>query len=287
MRAKRLDGRQLSSQVFDSLQALLQERLKADKSRPRLAVIQVGDDAASTAYIQHKQRACERIGFLSHRYQLPNNTSQSVLKKQINALNQDPDTHGILLQLPLPDHLNSDALLECIHPTKDVDGFHPYNLGRLAQKNPQLRPCTPYGIMQLLAHYEISLQGKHAVIVGASNIVGRPMALELLMTECTTTICHRFTKNLETHVSTADILIAAIGKPGVIKSHWLKKGSVVIDVGFTYTKNGLQGDIDFNSACERASKISPVPGGVGPMTVAALMQNTYQAACLQDSHKSH
>lgn len=285
MSAKRLDGRALSTHVFDTLHASLQQRLQANKSLPRLAVIQIGDDAASTAYIQHKQRACERIGFLSHRYQLPKDTSQSALEKQINSLNHDPDTHGILLQLPLPEHLNSDALLECIHPVKDVDGFHPYNLGRLAQKNPQLRPCTPYGIMQLLAHYDINLQGKHAVIVGASNIVGRPMALELLMTECTTTICHRFTDDLAAHVNTADILIAAIGKPGVIKSNWLKEGSVVIDVGFTYTKSGLQGDIDFNSACERASWISPVPGGVGPMTVAALMQNTYQAASLQDLNK--
>lgn len=246
---------------------------------PGLSVILVGNDPASLSYIKRKQKACQEVGIRSELHQLPENTTQQTIQEQITQCNQAPNTHGILLQLPLPRHISTDQLLETIDPKKDVDGFHPYNLGRLVQRRPLLRPCTPYGIIQLLKTNNITLAGKHAVVVGASNIVGRPLALELLLAKCTVTICHRFTRSLSESVHQADILITAIGKPNIIKSKWIKSGTIVVDVGFNRLHGKkVVGDIDFETAKRTASWITPVPGGVGPMTVATLLQNTLQAA---------
>ena len=277
MIAQLLDGVTIAQKI--KLQ--LKETIAKKNLNPGLAVILVGDNPASQAYIRQKQKGCNEIGIISTLYHLPEDTTQSALEKLIKVLNNDPKIHGILLQLPLPNQLKMDDILEKIDPKKDVDGFHPYNLGRLVQKRPVLRPCTPFGVMVLLKETGVDLTGKHAVVVGASNIVGRPMALELLMTQCTVTICHSKTKNLSTHIAHADILISATGFPGIIKSEWIKSGAIVIDVGFSRLDNGtISGDIDFQTAKERASFITPVPGGVGPMTVATLLQNTVHAASL-------
>jgi methylenetetrahydrofolate dehydrogenase (NADP+)/methenyltetrahydrofolate cyclohydrolase len=271
MPAHILDGRAIA----DKIKARVKADILQNKLSPGLAVIQVGNNHASTIYIAQKQKACEQVGIISTLHHLNEDTNQETLEQLIDTLNQDTKIHGILLQLPLPTHLHTDTLLEKIDPKKDVDGFHPYNLGRLVQKRPLLRPCTPFGVMMLLKETGVDLCGKHAVIVGASNIVGRPMTLELLMAQCTVTICHSQTKNLSDHIQQADILISATGHHGVIKSHWIKTGAIVIDVGFSRLTNGkITGDIDFDAARERASWITPVPGGVGPMTVATLLHNT-------------
>ncbi len=271
MTAKILDGKALATSVRAKLTQLIEEK----KLAPGLAVILVGNDAASKIYVQSKRQACEEVGIQSFAYDLPADTSQEALLKIIAQLNQDPKVNGILVQLPLPAHLDADEILEHIDPSKDVDGLHPYQLGRLAQKKPQFRPCTSYGVMELLKSANLNLKGMNAVIVGASNIVGRPMALELLMANCTVTICHRYTKDLEQHIRRADLLISAIGKPGVIHSDWIKPGAVVVDVGTNRLASGkLVGDIEFSSAKKKASWITPVPGGVGPMTVTMLLQNT-------------
>lgn len=270
-----LDGRAIAEKIKNRVC----EKIRAKQLSPGLAVILVGDDHASKIYIQQKQKACAEVGIHSTLYHLPENTKQLALEKLITELNDDKNIHGILLQLPLPPHLNTDALLEKIDPKKDVDGFHPYNLGRLVQRRPLLRPCTPFGVMTLLKETGLDLCGKHAVIVGASNIVGRPMALELLIAQCTVTVCHSKTTDLLTHIQSADILISATGHHGIIKSDWIKMGAIVIDVGFSRLTNGkITGDIDFETAKIRASWITPVPGGVGPMTVATLLQNTVDAA---------
>lgn len=284
MTAHILDG----VKTADKIKSQVAEQIKTRKANglptPGLAVILVGDDPASATYVNHKQRACKAVGIYSQRHELPTDTSQSEIENLIYSLNDNPSVHGILLQLPLPNHIDSDTLLEKINPKKDVDGFHPYNLGRLTQKRPLLRPCTPYGVMTLLKETGEALEGKKAVVVGASNIVGRPMALELLLASATTTVCHRFTKNLDEIIRTADILISATGKHGLIQSDWIKQGATVIDVGFSRLSNGkITGDITFETACERASWITPVPGGVGPMTVATLLQNTVLATELQES----
>ena len=226
-----LDGRLIAHQLQNTLCEHVQKRTKNGLRAPGLAVILVGADPASTIYVSKKRAVCKKIGFISKAYDLPANTSQQTLLVLINELNKDNMVDGILVQLPLPDHIDNNAILEHIHPNKDVDGFHPYNLGRLAQKRPLLRPCTPYGIMLLLAHYEINVKKQNAVIIGASNIVGRPMALELLLAGATVTVCHRFTQHISKHIEKADILVVAIGKPGVIQSNWIKPGAVVIDVG--------------------------------------------------------
>lgn len=282
MSSQHIDGNAIAKTIKDTIKTTLSEHSVSDRHPPGLDVILVGDDPASAAYVGHKERACQYVGIHSTVHHLPATCTAEQIKEKIENCNADPRVHGILLQLPLPDHIDSDSLLEYIHPNKDVDGFHPYNLGRLVQRRPLLRPCTPYGIMTLLESTGEDIVGKHAVIVGASNIVGRPMALELLLAKCTTTICHRFTRDLASQVQAADILIAATGKPGIIQSHWIKPGAIVIDVGFSRLSNGkITGDIDFEPAAERASWITPVPGGVGPMTVATLLQNTLQAYELQ------
>ncbi|HEX9795766.1 MAG TPA: bifunctional methylenetetrahydrofolate dehydrogenase/methenyltetrahydrofolate cyclohydrolase FolD, partial [Anaerolineales bacterium] len=246
---------------------------------PGLAVILVGSDPASQVYVSHKRKDCEEVGFVSQAYDLSASTSQGELLALIERLNDDPSIDGILVQLPLPENLDASLLLEHIRPDKDVDGFHPYNIGRLAQRMPLLRPCTPKGIMTLLHSTGVDLYGLHAVVVGASNIVGRPMAMELLLAGCTVTITHRFTKDLAGHVAQADIVVVAAGKPGLVKGEWIKPGAIVIDVGINRQADGkLIGDVEYDTALPRAGWITPVPGGVGPMTRAGLLENTLHAA---------
>ena len=257
------------------MEARTQQGLRA----PGLAVVLVGNDPASHVYVGNKRKACDQAGILSLSYDLPEDTSQEALEALIDELNENPTVDGILVQLPLPAHLDADPILVKIRPDKDVDGFHPYNIGRLMQRKPTLRPCTPAGIITLLDSIDTPYKGQHAVIVGASNIVGRPMSMELLLKGATTTVCHRFTPDLEKFVREADILVAAVGKPGLIKGDWVKPGATVIDVGINRMEDGkLHGDVDFAAASERAAYITPVPGGVGPMTIATLLQNTLYAA---------
>ena len=278
MSAQRIDGNAISATIRDKVALQITARTTAGKRAPGLAVIQVGSDAASQIYVGKKRQACETIGIKSSAHDLPETTDQNTLLKLIDQLNEDPSIDGILVQLPLPAHLDSTQVLERINPKKDVDGFHPYNVGRLVQRMPTLRPCTPAGIITLLEASDIQIKGLHAVIVGASNIVGRPMAMELLLAGSTTTICHRFTKDLKHHVEQADLLVVAVGKRGIVDGNWVKPGAVVIDVAMNRLDNGkLVGDVDYESAAKRASYITPVPGGVGPMTVATLMENTLYA----------
>lgn len=279
MTAKLIDGKAIAASLRQEIAQRVAERLQQGLRAPGLAVILVGNDPASQVYVAHKRKDCEEVGFQSHAYDLPVNTSQDDLLTLIDNLNEDPSIDGILVQLPLPKHLDSSQLLERIRPDKDVDGFHPYNIGRLAQRIPLLRPCTPKGIMTLLESTGIDLHGLDAVVVGASNIVGRPMALELLLAGCTTTVTHRFTRDLEAHIRRADLVVVATGITGLVKGEWIKEGAIVIDVGINRQANGkLTGDVVFETACERAGWITPVPGGVGPMTRACLLENTLHAA---------
>ncbi|CUR53425.1 Bifunctional protein FolD [Serratia symbiotica] len=278
MIAKIIDGKIIAQQVRNEIAKKIKKRLIFGKRVPGLAVILIGDNPASKIYVMHKCFACDEVGFFSRSYNFPMNISEIKLLTLLDQLNIDPKIDGILIQLPLPSNINKNKLLERIHPNKDIDGFHPYNLGRLCQCLPRLRPCTPRGIVTLLDRYKINLYGLNAVIVGASHIVGRPMSMELLLAGCTTTITHSFTKNLKYHIKNADLLVVAVGNPGLIPGKWIKPGAIVIDVGINRLKNGkIVGDVDFNSAMKRASYITPVPGGVGPMTVATLIQNTLQA----------
>lgn len=282
MTAQRLDGKALADELILTTQQAVDHRTQAGYAQPGLDVILVGNNPASASYVKHKQAACQRAHIRSTCHHLPDHTTQEEIEAQIDQCNANPKTHGILLQLPLPKHINPAPLLARIAPEKDVDGFHPYNMGRLTQSDPMLRPCTPKGVMSLLKQTGQDLTGQHAVMVGASNIVGRPMALELLTANCTVTVCHHHTTNLASHVQAADILISATGHFGVIASDWIKPGAIVIDVGFSKLENGqITGDIDFETAQHRASWITPVPGGVGPMTVASLIENTLQAHILQ------
>ncbi|MBV4366120.1 bifunctional methylenetetrahydrofolate dehydrogenase/methenyltetrahydrofolate cyclohydrolase FolD [Erwinia phyllosphaerae] len=278
MAAKIIDGKTIAQQVRLEVAEKVQQRLAAGKRAPGLAVVLVGENPASQIYVGSKRRACEEVGFISRSYDLPASTSETELLALIDKLNNDGEIDGILVQLPLPDGIDNVKVLERIAPSKDVDGFHPYNVGRLCQRAPELRPCTPRGIITLLERYNIDTFGLNAVVVGASNIVGRPMSMELLLAGCTTTVTHRFTKDLRRHIEHADLLVVAVGKPGFIPGEWIKPGAIVIDVGINRLENGkVVGDVDFESAAERASYITPVPGGVGPMTVATLIQNTLQA----------
>ncbi len=284
MAAKLIDGKAFATKIKADITAEISARKNQGFAAPCLAVILVGDNPASHIYVRNKRQACEEAGIKSIYHSLPNTIPENDLKELIHQLNNDPTVNGILLQLPLPEHINSDALLELIDPAKDVDGFHPYNLGRLAQRRPALQPCTPYGIMMLLDHIKETYKNRHAVIVGASNIVGRPMALELLLAGSTITICHRFTKDLSYFVKQADILVAAVGIPSLIKGDWIKPGATVIDVGINRLIDGsIMGDVEFTAAKEKAAWITPVPGGVGPMTTATLLKNTLTATINQDS----
>lgn len=278
MSAKIIDGKTIAQQVRNEVAEQVKQRLAAGKRAPGLAVVLVGENPASQIYVASKRRACDEVGFLSRSYDLPATTSEAELLALIDRLNADGEIDGILVQLPLPAGIDNVKVLERIHPDKDVDGFHPYNVGRLCQRVPKLRPCTPRGIVTLLERYNIDTYGLNAVVVGASNIVGRPMSMELLLAGCTTTVTHRFTKNLRHHVENADLLVVAVGKPGFIPGDWIKPGAIVVDVGINRLESGkVVGDVDFDAASERAAYITPVPGGVGPMTVATLIQNTLQA----------
>lgn len=286
MTAQLIDGKAIAANVRQQVAEKVSARQQAGARAPGLAVVVVGEDPASHVYVNNKHRACEQAGIISLQHALPSNTQQHELEALIDQLNNDTTVDGILVQLPLPEQLEAGPLLERIRPDKDVDGFHPYNLGRLAQRLPSLRPCTPKGIMTMLEHSGLCVRGLDATVVGASNIVGRPMALELMLAGCTTTICHRFTQNLEAHVSRADVVVVAVGKQGIVNSEWIKPGAIVIDVGINRQPDGsLTGDIDFAIAADRASYITPVPGGVGPMTVATLLENTLEAAERHDQEQ--
>jgi methylenetetrahydrofolate dehydrogenase (NADP+)/methenyltetrahydrofolate cyclohydrolase len=279
MAARLLDGRRIAEGVLDGVGARVRERLAAGKAAPGLAVILVGSDPASAVYVRNKRRACQRVGFRSFDHDLPASTSESELIALVDRLNADPSVHGILLQLPLPAGIDATALIDRIDPHKDVDGFQAENVGRLALRQRGLRPCTPKGVMILLAHTDQPVRGQKAVVIGVSNHVGRPLILELLLAGCTTTGCHRFTRDLAAEVRQADIVVSAAGRPGLVRGEWIKPGAVVIDVGINRLEDGrLVGDIEFEPARERASWITPVPGGVGPMTVATLIGNTLEAA---------
>jgi len=275
MPAKLLDGKKIANNIQSEIRSVIDERVKDNFPPPGLAVILIGEHASSKIYVEKKQQACKEVGIVSTLHHLSAETSEDDLLDLIDELNDNHSVHGILVQLPLPDHMNTSVILDYIDPMKDVDGFHPYNMGCLAQQRPFLRPCTPFGIMQLLEYTQEPVLGKHAVIVGASNIVGRPMALELLLAGATVTVAHRQTTDLVECIKLAQILIVAIGKPGVIETSWIPDGAIVIDVGITRLDDGnITGDIDFDTAKEKASWITPVPGGVGPMTVATLLMNT-------------
>lgn len=283
MAAQLIDGKKISQQRIEAVAQAVKARQEKGLHTPCLAVVLVGDDPASAVYVRNKKLACQKSGIESRSYELPSETTQDDLLKLVDELNGDPAVDGILVQLPLPAHIDSQAVLERIEPHKDVDGFHPYNVGRLVVKMPLMRPCTPKGVMTLLEAYGVDPKGKKAVVVGASNIVGRPQALELLLSRATVTICHSATQNLAEEVAAADILVVGVGIPNFVKGEWIKPGAVVIDVGINRLDDGsLCGDVEFDVAKERASMITPVPGGVGPMTIATLLENTVHAASLHD-----
>jgi methylenetetrahydrofolate dehydrogenase (NADP+)/methenyltetrahydrofolate cyclohydrolase len=279
MTAKIIDGKSIATNLRNEVRDRIRARTESGKRPPGLAVIIVGNDPASEVYVRSKRKGCEEVGMMSVSYDLPETTSEQDLLELIDEMNARDDVDGILVQLPLPEHIDQETIIESILPDKDVDGFHPYNVGRLAIRMPVLRSCTPRGVMRLLESTGEAIRGQDAVVVGASNHVGRPMALELLLAGCTVTTCHRFTKDTAAHVAKADIVISAVGKPGLVKGEWIKPGAIVIDIGINRLETGkLVGDIEFDAASERASWITPVPGGVGPMTVATLLLNTLEAA---------
>ena len=273
-----IDGKAISEQVKQEIAAEVAEMVAHGEKRPHLAAILVGHDGGSETYVAAKVKACEVCGFKSSLIRYESDVTEEELLAKVRELNEDNDVDGFIVQLPLPKHISEQKVIETIDYRKDVDGFHPYNVGRLCQRAPRLRPCTPRGIVTLLERYNIDTFGLNAVVIGASNIVGRPMSMELLLAGCTTTVTHRFTKNLRHHVENADLLIVAVGKPGFIPGDWIKEGAIVIDVGINRLENGkVVGDVVFEDAAKRASYITPVPGGVGPMTVATLIENTLQA----------
>jgi methylenetetrahydrofolate dehydrogenase (NADP+)/methenyltetrahydrofolate cyclohydrolase len=279
MTARLIDGRAIAREIRDEVRGHIDQRRAQGHRPPGLAVVLVGSDPSSQIYVRNKRTACEEVGIRARDYDLPAQTTEQKLLDLITELNDDPEVDGILVQLPLPAHINEPTIIEHISPVKDVDGFHPYTVGRLAQRIPMLRPCTPYGVMTLLRRIGVDPKGQHAVVVGASNHVGRPLALELLLAGATTTVAHRFTRDLRACVASAEILAVAVGKPALIPGTWVKPGAVVFDIGITRLPDGrLAGDVDFAGASERAAWITPVPGGVGPMTVATLLQNTLTAA---------
>lgn len=275
MTAQIINGKAIADNLLDSIKERINQRLLANKRAPGLAVILIGADPASAIYVRNKRLACEKVGIHSVAYDLPATTTEQELLALITQLNQDNTIDGILVQSPLPPQIEEEHVIECISPSKDVDGFHPYNIGRLAVRQPTLRSCTPFGVIKMLEATGIKLMGLDALVVGVSNHVGRPMGLELLLAGCTVTSCHRHTKDLAKMVAQADLVVAAAGKPGLIKGEWIKPGAIVIDIGINRLEDGrICGDVDFNVAKERAGFITPVPGGVGPMTVATLMENT-------------
>ncbi|TVT54604.1 MAG: bifunctional methylenetetrahydrofolate dehydrogenase/methenyltetrahydrofolate cyclohydrolase FolD [Sedimenticola thiotaurini] len=284
MSANILDGKAIAADLRSDIKAQVSRMTEAGERPPGLVVILVGEDPASQVYVRNKQRSCEEVGFLSELRRLPAETTEAELLAHIDELNAREDVDGILVQLPLPKQIDEETVTERILPTKDVDGFHPYNVGRLALRMPIMRPCTPKGVMTMLQRTGQRLEGLDAVIIGQSNIVGRPMALELLAARCTITVCHSRTKNLQEKIANADIVVAAVGIPNFVKGEWIKPGALVIDVGINRLDDGsLCGDVDYVAAAEQAAWITPVPGGVGPMTVATLLENTLQARELHDA----
>ncbi len=282
MSAQLIDGKQIAAGIQAGLREQIAQRIARGARAPALATVLVGIDPASQIYVRNKRRTCEELGILSLPVHFEADTHQDVLLAEIDRLNADDGIDGILVQLPLPAHIDPTTVLERIRPDKDVDGFHPYNIGRLAQRMPRLRPCTPFGVIELLKSVGESFHGRRAVVVGASNIVGRPMALELLLAGATTTVCHRFTRDLGTEVARAEIVVVGVGKPGLVRGEWIAPGATVIDIGMNRLADGsLCGDVEFAAARERAAWITPVPGGVGPMTVTMLMHNTLLAADLR------
>jgi len=280
--AQIIDGRTVARQVHASVRTEVSQLCLAGLRPPSLATVLVGADPASEIYVRNKRTACVEVGITSHPVHLPDDVSEAELLATIDALNADDLIDGILVQFPLPKHLDTTLVIERIRPDKDVDGFHPYNLGRLAQRLPALRPCTPYGVIELLKTTGESFYGRQALVVGASNHVGRPMMLELLLAGATTTIAHRFTRDLAAEVARAEIIVVGVGRPALIKGEWIREGATVIDIGINRLPDGrLYGDVEFEAARRRAAWITPVPGGVGPMTVAMLMRNTLQAALLR------
>jgi methylenetetrahydrofolate dehydrogenase (NADP+)/methenyltetrahydrofolate cyclohydrolase len=280
---KIINGKQVANDLIDRIKDGVDKRLAAGHRAPGLAMVLVGDSPASKVYVRNKEKACERSGILSFMHRMPETTSQEELLALVDRLNNDDAVDGILVQLPLPDHIDDESVLSSIAPDKDADGFHPENMGLLAIGAPRFRPCTPRGIMTLLAHTGIDLAGLDAVIVGRSNIVGRPMALELIRVSATVTVCHSKTRDLPGKIGAADLVVAAIGRPEFVKGEWIKPGAIVIDVGINRTAEGkLVGDVEFEAAKARAAWITPVPGGVGPMTVASLLENTFDSAELRD-----
>lgn len=273
-----IDGKKIAKEIEINILKKVKERKKKGKRVPGLAVILIGNNPASEIYVKRKILSCNHVGFIFKYWNFPENIHEDKILNLIEKLNKNIKIDGILIQLPIPKKINCNKIFTSIKPDKDVDGFHPYNTGSLCQRNPTLRACTPKGIITMLNYEKINTYGLHAVMVGASNIVGRPMSMELLLAGCTTTITHRFTRNLKNHVNNADLLITAIGRPNFIKGDWIKKGAIVIDVGINRLKDGsIVGDVDFQSAYLKASYITPVPGGVGPMTVATLLENTLEA----------
>ncbi len=282
MAAEIIDGKAIARALRGEVAAKIKERVAKGLRPPGLAVILVGNDSASEIYVRNKRKACDDVGIRSYSYDLPESTTQEELFELIDELNANDDVDGILVQLPLPVHIDETEVIERISAAKDVDGFHPYTVGRLAQRIPILRPCTPHGVVILLERSGVKVKGEHVVIVGASNHVGRPLALEMLLLGATVTVTHRFTRDLESHVRLADVLIVAAGKPHLVKGDWIKPGAVVIDVGINRLEDGqIVGDVEFDVAKQNARLITPVPGGVGPMTVATLMQNTLSANLLR------
>jgi methylenetetrahydrofolate dehydrogenase (NADP+)/methenyltetrahydrofolate cyclohydrolase len=277
MTAQIIDGKKIANSLLEELKEEITKRQQSGIRNPALAVILIGDDPASSVYVNNKRKACEKVGIKSLFYDLPATTSQTELEKLIIDLNNDKDVDGILVQSPLPHPLDEDRILDLISPNKDVDGFHPINLGLLAMRQPKFRSCTPYGVIKMLQAMQIDVLGKDAVVVGASNHVGRPMAFELLLAGATVTQCHSKTQNIEDKINNADIVVAAVGRPEMVKGSWIKKGAVVIDIGINRVGDKLIGDVEFEVAKCNASFITPVPGGVGPMTVATLMSNTLDA----------
>ncbi|HHO69779.1 MAG TPA: bifunctional methylenetetrahydrofolate dehydrogenase/methenyltetrahydrofolate cyclohydrolase FolD [Gammaproteobacteria bacterium] len=279
MTARIIDGKAIAAELRQTLRSRIEARVASGLRRPGLAVILVGADPASEIYVRNKRRACEEAGILSRSFDLPDSTGEDELLALLDELNADDAIDGILVQLPLPPHIDTEKVIERIRPDKDVDGFHPYNIGRLVVRAPLLRPCTPRGVITLLEHTGEEFYGRQAVVVGVSNHVGRPMLLELLLAGCTVTGCHRFTRDLEAEVRRAEILVVAAGKPRLIPGEWVREGATVIDIGIHRLEDGrIVGDMDFEAASQRAAWITPVPGGVGPMTVATLLENTLYAA---------
>jgi methylenetetrahydrofolate dehydrogenase (NADP+)/methenyltetrahydrofolate cyclohydrolase len=282
-----IDGKAVAAQVRQSVSVEARVFAQRFGRRPGLAVVQVGDDHASSIYVRNKRKSCEELGIESFAHDLPGTTTESQLLGLVHALNLDPRVDGILVQLPLPTGLNSSRINDAIDPAKDVDGLHPINIGFLAQRRPRLRPCTPYGVIKLAEEYGIALRGLRATVVGASNIVGRPMALELLLAGATVTVCHTGTRDLKSEVERADVVVAAVGRPNFIPGEWIRPGAAVFDVGINRSASGkLVGDVEYESAARRAGWITPVPGGVGPMTIACLLSNVVAAAFLRADNQT-